>query len=147
MFVFLIITLIFSNFASAKTQNITQLLSRDWTNQLGSTMSLGVWDDGTDTDKFSIGGIYISGVGEARGKYPLFGSGTSKNGVVVFGWQVVWNNGEINSYSLSSWSAYLNTNTMNEKSPSFYAQWFLTQPGPFSWNSTTIGEDHFTAPN
>lgn len=147
MFLFLISVLIFGNFAIAKNQNITQLLNRNWTNELGSTMSLAVWNDPTQTDKFSIGGIYISGVGKAKGKYPLFGSGTSKNGVIVFGWQVVWNNGEINSYSLSSWSAYLNTNTMNEKSFSFYAQWFLTQSGPFSWNSTTIGQDYFLAEN
>lgn len=146
MFILLIATLLLSNIADGHV-NVTQLLSRDWTNQEGSTMSLGVWEDGTQPSRFSIGGIYVSGVGNAKGKYPLFGSGTSRNGVIVFGWQVVWNNGELNSYSLSSWTAYMNTNTMNTKILSFASNWFLVQSGPFSWNSTNIGQDQFVAVN
>jgi hypothetical protein len=120
--------------------NITTLLSRTWKNELGSVMDLGVWEE---NDRFNIGGTYTSGVGKASGPYALFGSGTSFNGILVFGWQVVWNNAEADSYSISSWNAYLNTNSLGSGKVSFSALWFLTVPGPVSWNSTETGQDVF----
>lgn len=122
--------------------NITTFLSRTWKNELGSTMSLGVWEE---KDRFSIAGTYETGVGKASGKYALFGSGTSYQGVLVFGWQVVWNNDDVDSYSMSSWNAYLNTNALGPEKVAFSADWLLTSPGTAAWNSTLIGQDLFTA--
>lgn len=128
----LILFLIALQLIVSESLNVTNILTRKWTNQDGSVMDLHAWRQKEDTSEFSLGGLYTTGVGSAKGVYPLFGIGISKNNVIVFGWQVVWEN------SMTSWSAY-----MNAKDLAFSAQWLLTQIGPFEWNSTNIGEDQF----
>ena len=71
-----------------------------WYNELGSWMVLQLGPDGR-----SLTGVYHSAVGHAVEEYILSGrvDGTPEDGQSL-GWVVSWQNGRLNSHSVTAWS-------------------------------------------
>jgi hypothetical protein len=113
-------------------ESIAQLLSREWQNELGSTMSLQATADGT------LKGTYKTKVGNASGWYPLLGRmtcGSAQRPTVAFA--VGWQNDQQSSDSSTAWSGQLfEPNRLQ-------TTWLLTRASSEPWASTLTGTNFF----
>lgn len=112
-----------------------------WYNELGSMMDLTVVGN-------TLTGNYMTAVGNARGKYPLYGAFVPAVGETqAVGWTVAWVNESGSSRSVTGWSAQYQDFSGNE---TIIATWLLTQETTQDqdWASTLVGRDTFsrTAP-
>ncbi|WP_259015294.1 avidin/streptavidin family protein [Emticicia fluvialis] len=108
-----------------------------WYNELGSKMTLQVLGS-------NISGTYETKVGDAEGMYNLIGQVDGQTGnCMAIGWVVVWQNGLMNSDSVTSWSGQFRTDFGD---PMIVTTWLLTTETSISneWQSTIVGKDYFT---
>jgi hypothetical protein len=114
-------------------------IAGSWYNELGSHMDLHIGDDS------SVTGHYWPAVGDARGRYPLFGwvePAAGQTGSTALGWVVLWRNEMWNSHSVTAWSGQYQVVNGQEH---VLALWLLaaeTNPDD-DWKSTQDGADTF----
>ena len=115
------------------------LLSGNYTNELGSTLQL-EW-----TGEYLVG-FYVSAVGHAHGVYFVHGTASScwEDGASV-GFCVAWINEENgNSNSTTCWTGHM---LVNEGNTLLVTTWILsTKPSDTTalWSSNLIGQDVFS---
>lgn len=98
-----------------------------WKNNLGSVVDFRVLNN-------TLSGSYNSAVGHASGDYRLFGVISPDRTVVS--WTVMWQNGIINTDSITTWVGLY--------SKDFIIATFLeVQNSSTAWNSTTVGQNIF----
>lgn len=111
-----------------------------WYNELGSWMVLELGPDGR-----SLTGVYHSAVGHAVEEYILSGrvDGTPEDGQSL-GWVVSWQNGRLNSHSVTAWSGQFRV--VDNGDEFITTTWLLTRESPpeEDWESTILGKDVFS---
>jgi len=124
-----------------------------WYNELGSKMSLNIFDERGGEFK----GEYNSTVGKAVNSYDLRGwvdSDPPRGQGISIGWAVTYRNAQLNAHSTATWSGQFFDDSggghdeHHDHGGKILTQWLLTTstlPGPKNtWNSTHLGRDTFT---
>ncbi len=130
----MIVCFVFFAFACSSTSSTSSTVAGNWQNELGSQMTIEVYQ------QIIIDGWYNSSVGYASGTYPLVGfvgqSITGQAQIICF--SVLWQNDLVNSNSVTSWDGSYDPN-----SDTIETVWVLRSGPPNTWNNTMIGTNIF----
>jgi|GEM_PF-3244491 Avidin family. len=118
-----------------KAQSNTSILVGNWSNQLGSKMTI------TSVEEGNVQGSYetsVSASGCAKGTFPLVG----RTNLPSLGFVVSWTNDLSKCSSVTAWSGQLQKDQI-------VTTWLLTAQTVASnnWRSTTVNQDVFTKDN